>query len=121
MEEGYLLGVYAGVVRVGTPGYDQTQDVFQFDYDAAWLASPSRYPLSPHLPLNGGAAPQAIRRFLENLLPEGEALVVAANDAKSKTLSGLDGAERAKEGHHHRSVAAVLSGCRPDEDARTLL
>ena len=82
MEEGYLLGVYAGAVRVGTLGYDQTQDVFQFDYDAAWLASPSRYPLSPHVPLKGGAAPQAIRRFLENLLPEGEALVVAANDAR---------------------------------------
>jgi len=80
--EGYILGVYAGAVRVGTLGYDQPQDAFQFDYDAAWLALPSRYPLSPHLPLEGGVAPQAIRRFLENLLPEGEALVVAANDAR---------------------------------------
>lgn len=80
--EGYILGVYAGAVRVGTLGYDQAQDAFQFDYDAAWLALPSRYPLSPHVPLEGGAAPQAIRRFLENLLPEGEALVVAANDAR---------------------------------------
>ena len=58
--EGYILGVYAGAVRVGTLGYDQPQDAFQFDYDAAWLALPSR----------------------ENLLPEGEALVVAANDAR---------------------------------------
>lgn len=80
--EGYILDVYAGGVRVGTLGYHQPRDAFQFDYDTAWLASPSRYALSPHLPLEGGAAPQAIRRFLENLLPEGEALAVAANDAR---------------------------------------
>ncbi|MDM0066365.1 HipA domain-containing protein [Variovorax sp. J31P207] len=80
--DGYILDVYAGGVRVGTLGHDQAQDTFQFTYDAAWRALPGRYPLSPHLPLEGGAAPHAIRRFLENLLPEGEALVVAANDAR---------------------------------------
>lgn len=80
--EGYILDVYAGGARVGTLDYDQAQDAFQFAYDAAWLALPDRYPLSPHLPLDGGAAPHAIRRFLENLLPEGEALAVAANDAR---------------------------------------
>lgn len=80
--EGYILGVYTGAVRVGTLGYDPAQDAFRFDYDVAWRALPSRYPLSPYLPLEGGAAPQAIRRFLENLLPEGEALVVAASDAR---------------------------------------
>jgi len=78
----HILDVYAGGMHVGTLGYDQARDAFQFDYDTAWLTSPSRYPLSPHLPLEGGAAPQAIRRFLENLLPEGEALAVAAHDAR---------------------------------------
>lgn len=38
--DGYLLGVYAEAVRVGTLGYDQAQDAFQFDYDAAWPALP---------------------------------------------------------------------------------
>jgi serine/threonine-protein kinase HipA len=80
--EGYILDVYAGGARTGTLGYSQSQDAFRFEYDAAWLELPTRYPLSPHLPLSGGAAPQAIRRFLENLLPEGEALVVAASDAR---------------------------------------
>jgi serine/threonine-protein kinase HipA len=80
--DGYILDVYAGRARVGRLGYDQAQDAFQFDYDGTWLALPGRYPLSPHLPLEGSAAPQAIRRFLENLLPEGEALAVAANDAR---------------------------------------
>lgn len=80
--EGYILDVYAGGAQVGTLGYDQARDGFRFEYDAAWLELPSRYPLSPHLPLDGGAAPQAIRRFLENLRPEGEALVVAASDAR---------------------------------------
>jgi serine/threonine-protein kinase HipA len=80
--EGYLLDVCAGAARVGTLGYDQAQDAFHFEYEAAWLELPGRYPLSPHLPLEGEAASQAIRRFLENLLPEGEALVVAASDAR---------------------------------------
>lgn len=82
MTEGYVLDVHAGSQRVGTLGYDQAQDTFQFDYDPLWLASPTRYPLSPHLPLEGRAAPQVIRRFLENLLPEGDALAVAAADAR---------------------------------------
>jgi hypothetical protein len=38
--DGYILGVYAEAVRVGTLGYDQAQDAFQFDYDAAWPALP---------------------------------------------------------------------------------
>ena len=80
--DGYILDVYAGAVRVGTLGYDQAQDAFHFDYGAAWRTLPGRYPLSPHLPLEGSASPQAIRRFLENLLPEGEALAVAATDAR---------------------------------------
>lgn len=82
MTQGYILDVRAGTQRVGTLGYDQAQDAFRFDYDPAWLALPTRYPLSPHLPLEGQAEPQAIRRFLENLLPEGEALAVAATDAR---------------------------------------
>lgn len=82
MTQGYILDVRAGTQRVGTLGYDQAQDTFRFDYDPAWLALPTRYPLSPHLPLEGQAEPQAIRRFLENLLPEGEALAVAATDAR---------------------------------------
>ena len=82
MTQGYILDVRAGTQRVGTLGYDLAQDAFRFDYDPAWLALPTRYPLSPHLSLEGRAAPQAIRRFVENLLPEGEALAVAATDAR---------------------------------------
>ena len=33
--EGYILGVYAGAVRVGTLGYDQPQDAFQFAFALA--------------------------------------------------------------------------------------
>lgn len=82
MTDDYLLNVHAGEARVGTLGYDPAGDAFRFDYDRAWLASPGRYPLSPHLPLERRADPQVVRRFLENLLPEGEALAVAATDAR---------------------------------------
>lgn len=82
MTDGYMLEVNAGSQRVGTLGYDQAADAFQIDYDPAWLALPSRYPLSPKLPLEGRADSHVIRRFLENLLPEGEALAVAATDAR---------------------------------------
>ena len=33
--DGYILGVYAGAVRVGTLGYDQPQDAFQFAFALA--------------------------------------------------------------------------------------
>jgi len=54
------------------------QDRFFFVYSDAWRANPARYPLSPHMPLEGEIRPNAVRRFLQNLLPEGRALDVAS-------------------------------------------
>lgn len=44
MTDGYMLEVNAGSQRVGTLGYDQAEDAFQFDYDPALLAQPYRRP-----------------------------------------------------------------------------
>jgi serine/threonine-protein kinase HipA len=48
----------------------------------AWCQSASAYPLSPSLPFAppaGGYAPGAVKRFVENLLPEGRALDISAS------------------------------------------
>jgi serine/threonine-protein kinase HipA len=75
----YALHVYAGAALVGTLRFEPQDDVYAFAYDAQWARSQRAFPLSPHLPLKGGnAASGTVRRFLENLLPEGTALDVAS-------------------------------------------
>lgn len=75
----YSLEVRADGVRVGTLGYDSLDERFWFDYDALWRDASFAYSLSPHIRLDGApASSSTVRRFLENLLPEGRALDVVA-------------------------------------------
>lgn len=74
----YSLQMYAGQALVGTMAFDPQSESFSLADAPEWIKNPKGFPLSPHLPLSGGASSGAIRRFIENLLPEGRALDVAS-------------------------------------------
>jgi serine/threonine-protein kinase HipA len=77
----YALHLFAGDVFVGTLGFDPATAAFSLAYDADWVKSPHGFPLSPHLPLAGEASSATVKRFIENLLPEGNALDVVSEHA----------------------------------------
>jgi serine/threonine-protein kinase HipA len=77
----HALNVWADGQKVATLGYEAMNDRWSLDYDAGWVGRPAAYPLSPALPLEppaDGYAAGAVKRFVENLLPEGRALDITA-------------------------------------------
>jgi serine/threonine-protein kinase HipA len=82
----HRLNVFDGPVQIGQISYEAKDDRFSFAYRPEWIRSPRAYPLSPHFPLSGPApASNTIRRFLENLLPEGRALdIISAHYSVTK-------------------------------------
>jgi serine/threonine-protein kinase HipA len=79
----HALSVFDGNSRVGNLQYEALEERFSFEYDAQWRARENAYAISPHLPLSGApTSPATMRRFLENLLPEGRALDVVASTYK---------------------------------------
>lgn len=83
----YTLNIFVGSNHVAELAWDPASDTFALEYSQQWQKT--GFALSPHLPLTGPIAPVAIRRFLENLLPEGEALDTVSqytNIAKSNVL-----------------------------------
>ncbi len=79
------LEVWLDQDRVGTLTFDARGNRFAFDYLAEWSARSDAYPLSPGLPLINTEQPAdvhsaIVRRFFENLLPEGQALDDAARN-----------------------------------------
>ncbi|CAN7768169.1 HipA domain-containing protein [Variovorax sp. LjRoot84] len=74
----YALHLYAGEVFVGALKFDPGSEEFALEYDPTWVKNPAGFPLSPHLPLAGDASSGTVKRFVENLLPEGNALDVAS-------------------------------------------
>jgi serine/threonine-protein kinase HipA len=86
------LGVFDGTSRVGVVEYESLDERFSFTYDPAWRAAQAAYPLSPHIPLSGAQfASSTVRRFLENLLPEGRALdiVSTTHQVSKNNIFGL--------------------------------
>ncbi len=83
------LALWAARRHVGDITHDPLEGGWTLAYAPAWLADPQAWPLSPALPLkppDGGYPPASVRRFLENLLPEGRALdIVAANRGVAKS------------------------------------
>ena len=84
----FCLDLHANGRLVGTFHYEPAQDHWTLVYDSAWTRAPDAFPLSPALPFEvlSGYAPGAVKRFVENLLPEGRALDISAttyNLAKS--------------------------------------
>jgi len=77
----HALNLWADGQKVGTLGYEALNDRWSLDYDADWVAAPGAFPLSPALPFQpsvDGYAVGAVKRFVENLLPEGRALDITA-------------------------------------------
>ena len=77
----HALNLWADGQKVATLGYEAMNDRWSLDYDADWVAAPGAFPLSPALPLLpsvDGYAVGAVKRFVENLLPEGRALDITA-------------------------------------------
>ena len=75
------LILWAEDQAVATIEYDPLADLWTLRYAPSWQTAPGAYPLSPALPLvepQRGYAPGAVRRFVENLLPEGRALDISA-------------------------------------------
>lgn len=86
------LEVFDGMARVGRLGYESLDETFSFEYDPRWLELAGSYSISPHILTYGQPAPSStIRRFLDNLLPEGRALdvVATANRVSKNNLYGL--------------------------------
>lgn len=77
----HALNLWADGQKVATLGYEALNDRWSLDYDADWVAGPGAFPLSPALPFQpsaDGYAVGAVKRFVENLLPEGRALDITA-------------------------------------------
>ncbi|WP_310389960.1 HipA domain-containing protein [Roseateles sp.] len=77
----HALILWADDSKVATLSVDALNDRWSLDYDADWVAAPGAFPLSPALPFQPSAegyAAGAVKRFVENLLPEGRALDIAA-------------------------------------------
>ena len=77
----HALILLADGVQVGTIKYEPALDHWSFSYAPAWTQLQDAFPLSPALPFREpatGYAPGAVKRFVENLLPEGRALDISA-------------------------------------------
>lgn len=94
------LAIWAGTHRVGTLSHDTSTGLYDFAYADAWVEQRDTFPLSPQLPMHGLAPLEAlpperrstiVRSFFQNLLPEGQALEVAAqsNGISKANLAGL--------------------------------
>lgn len=76
------LFVFVDERRIARLEYDAREDHWSLGYEPAWASDPQAFPLSPALPLQpsgDGHRSASIRRFIENLLPEGRALDIAAS------------------------------------------
>lgn len=81
MNTSQTLDLWANRQKVARLGYEALNDRWSLDYDVTWVARPGAFPLSPALPLQpsaNGHAAGAVKRFVENLLPEGRALDITA-------------------------------------------
>ncbi|MES2047477.1 MAG: HipA domain-containing protein [Pseudomonadota bacterium] len=77
----HQLNLWANGQKVATLFYAAKDDLWSLEYAPSWMAAANAFPLSPILsfvPPKGGYAPGAIKRFVENLLPEGRALDISA-------------------------------------------
>ncbi len=121
------LEVWLDTALAGRLTHDAEADRFAFDYDASWLARPDAYPLSPMLPMQPPADSSTnahavqVRRFFENLLPEGQALddaVQALRVSKSNLAGLLVGLGRETAG----AIRLVVAGApTSDQDEKRLV
>jgi len=90
----HLLDVFAGEPLMAHIGHDPEADTWSLAYAGSWLETPFSFPLSPSLPLappERGYDSRSIKRFIEHLLPEEQALdvAVASNGLAKSNVFGL--------------------------------
>lgn len=81
----HSLTLWADGRKVGTLGHEPKNDLWSLEYDHDWVNTPGSFPLSPALSFEtpaAGYAVGAIKRFVENLLPEGRALDITATTCR---------------------------------------
>lgn len=85
------LDVFCASDHVGRVAFDPEDDRLSFAYSPAWRQHPGRFQLTPHIPFDGEVSHVAVRRYIDNLLPEGRALDVVANftNVQKTNLFGL--------------------------------
>lgn len=74
----YHLKVFCAGMHAADLAHDPATGEFAFQYTRDWHENELGFSLAPSLPLLGGISSSSVRRFLENLLPEGRALDVAS-------------------------------------------
>lgn len=93
----HSLSAWIGEQQVGTLSYHDDTGRFCFEYEQTWMTNSGAYPISPALPLRrpdnqtDELHSVNVRRFFENLLPEGKALedAAAAHTVSKGNLFGL--------------------------------
>ena len=87
----YSLQLFRSRDLVGRLRLNPDTDELSFDYAADWAARPDAFQLSPGIRFDQLASPVTVRRFIQNLLPEGQALDVAAayNNVSRANVFGL--------------------------------
>lgn len=86
----YTLRTLRDGDEVGRLQFDPDNDSFSFDYAPGWADRADTFQLSPHITFKQRASAVSVRRFIQNLLPEGQALDVAAafaNVSRSNTFA----------------------------------
>jgi len=58
--------------KIGSLWIDESDESYKFSYNEEWRKN--GYAISPHLPLNENFNSGTVKRFLENLIPEGKGL-----------------------------------------------
>jgi len=66
------LSISIGNIIVGSIWVDKTDETYKLEYSEEWIKN--GFAVSPHIKLNGNSNSGTIRRFLENLIPEGKGL-----------------------------------------------
>ncbi len=93
----HSLSAWIAQQKVGTLSYHDNTGRFSFEYEGDWAVSVDAFPISPALPFHRppGQTDElhsvSVRRFFENLLPEGKALedAAAAHSVSKANLFGL--------------------------------
>lgn len=81
----HSLTLWADDQQVATLSHEPLDDRWSLDYSPHWVGTRQAFPLSPALPLvrpAAGYAVGAVKRFVENLLPEGRALDIIATTSR---------------------------------------
>lgn len=75
---------------IGKVGFDSDYETYSFEYSADWITSDGSYPVSPAIGFESRAKSSTVKRFIDNLLPEGDgldAIAQAGRISKSNTFA----------------------------------